>query len=1803
MKFIIILFLINIPFFSAYDNPTSLPSNFPFSTKKDNTKSIIFMKDSITIFDVTKTIDALEPLEEHVLQTATETNICPSGKEKGGIYLDEYYYTSCLNRDNDYQFQIKIFDNNFELFKTFPSDDDYYSFTSGSIRFFKKDTSPELIGVAWINNGHFHIVELNHNEIKIYRHYPVSNMARDIDCIFITKYSRIVCLFGIEINDQYTCSANIFTYDEGDENIFSSNLKTWYICTNHQSRKIRANTDKNGETDIFYYYFVDTNYDAYILPMQLINRVSIEPGPVLRVMTGCDENQHSFDMAEDRFMGYNVFICVENRFKKRIKIQLFKIENNQIIFYENRSLDNPYVFNDGFNSEISMINFIVLKDTLNFGFLSYRTVYSDKAYYTIFNQPECNNFEISMMDEDLYQNKYTILNFNEVIKNDNYDGGIVEIVSYNKGMELTVIDPGTKVKFVSKDYITGNLEFIFRIRNAYYASQPCTAKVKVNDCFKNCKTCSINSVNFFNQLCEGCKPGNYPIINFPKFNNDNCCQKDVDCPDYLYLNTNQYEICDISCLACNGGSEKNCITCYNQVELNKYSSIEINYINEIKHETISTWFYWENTEHKKCLNRDNELYIYLDEETLTYMPCYKSCEKCRGAGTSTNHNCNRCNENSNYFHYENKESTNCFNKDEVAHNYFRYEDEYVAGEIEQSRFWKKCYSLCYSCIGGNNNDCTKCATDSYPKCSEKNLYNYECYNSLPESNYYFDINNKCYEECDINCLTCDKGPELSINNCLSCRDGEILFNRNCYDNCPQTHYELDHKKCVLECPEYAPFKLTYSGYSNEYKQCYNCAEIDKCIYLGSKKTDSSLKGDCISCDLDQTFISNDDYGILDDCYDLCDTCNQRGNVTKMNCDTCKNPDHCLVKDFWNCVERGVKVDYYFMDTEDGKCVYNKCYESCKSCSGTGNVLNHNCLSCRENFQFDPNNPGNCVEICKYYWYIDPNTNKFSCTKEAKCPNNLPLLVMLNNQCVSNCIYAYYSGDYLLYKYKNTCLVQCPENTMKDNLLLSCYYLDNVEEVFYYVTNYISQSELVNNLLIYNSDKTMYFHLFNTTEKGIETYQNTSNNVGTSIIDFSNCISILTQNYGYNNDEVFYIGVLDVIRNDTSAPQFEYIIHNHLGLKLSNDHCIDKEIIINKSLLHNNDSFLAKDILEKYDFDIIDYNKDNPFFCDICMSFDYSHLDPYDVLLNDRYTYYYDNLDYYFCEETCNSEMTNVDLNNSRVQCICQGKNNFTNYNEQNFLKFEKSSKKCTDWFLQYIKCSQNLFKNNIGNFFILVFILFQIFTLLIFFLQSRKQIKTYIIEFLLKKNKIKLKDNTSTEKKDSKKSQTQSSKNSEIISISKNESSKENESNKSNSNNEDESSNSNNNEIESISKSESKTENESEKSEEKSNSISVEASSEMISSKASKTSKENNDYDSDVNSGSKNNISNPPKNGKNKNNFFYNEENKKNPIVENKGAPKPLYQLYAKRFLKNRKDYVDDSYREDSYDFDISKMPKKNKKENEENNEEEEGEEKEKEDNNEENEGDEKDKNNEKEKNDSKKKKKELSPEEIKAKKELEELKEEIRRFKKLSFMELYCLIIKKRHRIISLFIKKDVYDNFAIKLSKLILSYTIDFFITTFLFFDYEIRYLFHSKKHIDPIFMLYMGLLCILLSTTLMRVVDFLMEYRKNFKKAEKEKYDNRKEYFNTLNQMVKNLTKKVIIYFIIVFVFSIIAWYIISTFIGTYLYVNLIWGIMIGINVAVSNIFPFIYYLIGASIQYKAVHNKRYTLYKFAMVILKL
>jgi hypothetical protein len=136
-------------------------------------------------------------------------------------------------------------------------------------------------------------------------------------------------------------------------------------------------------------------------------------------------------------------------------------------------------------------------------------------------------------------------------------------------------------------------------------------------------------------------------------------------------------------------------------------------------------------------------------------------------------------------------------------------------------------------------------------------------------------------------------------------------------------------------------------------------------------------------------------------------------------------------------------------------------------------------------------------------------------------------------------------------------------------------------------------------------------------------------------------------------------------------------------------------------------------------------------------------------------------------------------------------------------------------------------------------------------------------------------------------------------------------------------------------------------------------------------------------------------------------------------------------------------------------------------------------------------------------------------------------------------------------------------------------------------------------------MGLLCILISTALMRIVDYLMEYRMNFKKYEiLQKYENdHSNYFNSLNKMIQGFNQKMLIYYIINFVFTIFVWYMVSAFIATYYNTKLTWGIMIGINFALSNIFPFIYYFIAVFLQYKGIHEESFNKYKFGMVMLKI
>jgi hypothetical protein len=284
---------------------------------------------------------------------------------------------------------------------------------------------------------------------------------------------------------------NIFVGGEGVVD-FTSNLKIYEKCQSHHSRKLRADKDLSAGGDIFYYYFVGTDNNAYVSKAEMTSIAAISLSNPKLVIKGCDQSQDSFDLAEDKFLGYNVFTCVDYQYKTKIKIQLFKIEDENIIFYGNK---NPNHFESfSVDNEVSMINFVVLKNSLDFGFLSYRDDIDKKAYYTIFNKPTCD----SLAEQNIPLNTNKDIDFSDIL-DDNYGESYIYIFEeYKSAFEISKINDET-FNFQSINDNSGYFNIKFQVRNNYFESDNCTIPILVDECHPNCKTCSSTTKPFLDQ--------------------------------------------------------------------------------------------------------------------------------------------------------------------------------------------------------------------------------------------------------------------------------------------------------------------------------------------------------------------------------------------------------------------------------------------------------------------------------------------------------------------------------------------------------------------------------------------------------------------------------------------------------------------------------------------------------------------------------------------------------------------------------------------------------------------------------------------------------------------------------------------------------------------------------------------------------------------------------------------------------------------------------------------------------------------------------------------------------------------------------------------------------------------------------------------------------------------------------------------------------------------------------------------------------------------------------------------------------
>ena len=166
------------------------------------------------------------------------------------------------------------------------------------------------------------------------------------------------------------------------------------------------------------------------------------------------------------------------------------------------------------------------------------------------------------------------------------------------------------------------------------------------------------------------------------------------------------------------------------------------------------------------------------------------------------------------------------------------------------------------------------------------------------------------------------------------------------------------------------------------------------------------------------FIPNENS----DCSDTCFQENIKFDMGQEVCIlTCHEFDYQIGNDCYNSNPDDIKN--FYLDNDN---IYKLCYSSCQTCISSGNRINHNCDTCKENFIFlndSKVNPRNCYKKCDYYYYFDEN-NHYFCSFMDKCPKKQNKLIEPKKNCIDDCK----NDDEYFYEYNNTCLKKCPENT-------------------------------------------------------------------------------------------------------------------------------------------------------------------------------------------------------------------------------------------------------------------------------------------------------------------------------------------------------------------------------------------------------------------------------------------------------------------------------------------------------------------------------------------------------------------------------------------------------------------------------------------------------------------------------------------------------------------------------------------------------------------------------------------------------
>ena len=677
-----------------------------------------------------------------------------------------------------------------------------------------------------------------------------------------------------------------------------------------------------------------------------------------------------------------------------------------------------------------------------------------------------------------------------------------------------------------------------------------------------------------------------------------------------------------SCVKC----PKPCYTCANETIC---KSCKYEYNNICLSKCPNDTYILEGREDYKCLKEAPYGY-YLDKDKEVYKKCYESCKKCYFEGNRTNHNCIECKEN--FTFYNNSISVNnCYENCDYFY-YFDILNEFHCNETCPNEYnktlinSKQCVDECKNIdiykYEYNNTCYQHCPNYTY---IAEHSDNYKCFSHHPDG-YYLDKENETYKRCYETCNKCDIGGNETYHNCVECKDNYIFYNNsfnisNCYEKCDYFYYFdiLNEYHCNKTCP------FPYNKLILNKKMC-----IDNC--------------------------KNDDTYI----YEYNNTCYQH----------CPNNTY-IVEDSedYKCFSQ--PPDGYYFDKENK--TYKKCYETCNKCDIGGNGTYHNCLECKDYYQFYTNseNITNCYVICIFYYYFD-KSNEYNCVKE--CPEEYSKIIEKKKKCIDDCK----NDDIFIYEYNNTCYQENQyETEVKETINIIKDKRDIEIEKF---REMISDFNLTENKedIIKKEDNVQYQMTTSDNQKN-----NTNKNMST--IDLGDCEKKLKDVYDIDPSLPLIIFKIDYFAPDTLIPIIGYEIYHPITKeKLNLSHCED--ILIKLNIPVNID----EDSLFKYD-------PNSEFYNDNC--FTYTTENGTDIILTDRKQEFADN-NLSLCENNCN--YTGYNEENKQSSCDCNIKNKMDLISEiienpnklSNNFESEESGSSSGASNIISIKCTKALFSKD-----------------------------------------------------------------------------------------------------------------------------------------------------------------------------------------------------------------------------------------------------------------------------------------------------------------------------------------------------------------------------------------------------------------------------------------------------------------------------------------------------------------------------